>query len=520
LTNLGDSQRSRQLSGIAQAAIVCALLAALVFLSALWCFRRGYILYYGDAQAHLNISRSITDSRTPGYDQLGTVWLPMLHVICLPFVMNNSLWSSGLGGTIPVAVCFVVAGLFFYLAAREAYRSAVAAAVVVACFALNPNILYLASIPMTEAVFLAGLAVMLLALFRFRATQERKFAWLGVAAVWSMSLTRYDGWFLIPFASLGFALFTKNRRWLTLIAFGIVASFAPLYWTAHNWWETGRALDFYNGPYSPIAIQGSKSYPGYHDWGRALLYYSAAAELCAGWPLLLLGCIGAGCAAFKKVITPLFFLLLTPVFYVWSIHSSGATPIHVPQLWPFTYYNTRYGIAVVPLAAFAAGAIVLALPVRLRRFAFLLPLLSIAIWILRPSSETWICWKESQVNSIARRAWTNATADFVGANYHRGGTLARFSDLTGIFCRAGIPLAETLHEGNGPAWFAATSRPDLYHPEAWVIAQQGDFVSTAISRTGDTVYRVSDRVAVKDAPPIEIYRRTSGTSRTAGEKEQ
>jgi hypothetical protein len=286
-------------------------------------------------------------------------------------------------------------------------------------------------------------------------------------------------------------------------------------------WETGHALDFYNGPYSPAAIQGSKPYPGYHDWKLALLYYSAAAKLCAGWPLLLLGSVGLGCAAAKKVITPLLFLLLSPIFYVWSIHSSGATPIHVPQLWPFTYYNTRYGIAAVPLASFAAGAIVLALPPGFRRFAFVLPLLSIAIWIVRPSPENWICWKESQVNSVARRAWTIASADFMNANYHRGeGILTRFSDLTGIFCRARIPLAETLHEGNGPAWFAATSRPDLFHPQYWAIAQQGDSVSGAISRTANAPYRVSREVKVKDAPVTEIYKRDPEAAHIPGERER
>jgi Dolichyl-phosphate-mannose-protein mannosyltransferase len=521
LTNSGDSPRSRRLSGIAHASIVCALLGALVFLSAFWCFQHGYILYYGDAQAHLNISRSIVDSRTPGYDQLGTVWLPMLHVVCLPFVINDALWSSGLAGAIPVAICFVVAGLCLYLVARDFYQSSIAAAVVLACFALNPNILYLASIPMTEVVFLAGLMLMLLALFRFRTTQRKRFVLLSVAAVLSMSLTRYDGWFLIPFVSLGFGLFATNRRWPTLIVFMLIASIAPLYWIAHNWWETGRALDFYNGPYSPIAIQGSNPYPGYHDWKRAFLYYSAAAELCAGWPLLLLGCVGIVCAAVKKVFTPLLFLLLTPVFYIWSIHSSGATPIHVPQLWPFTYYNTRYGIAVVPLAAFAVGAIAFALPVRLKWLAFVLPLLSVAIWILHPSPENWICWKESQVNSVARRAWTTASADFFRANYHSGdGTLARFSDLTGIFCRARIPLAETLHEGNGPAWFAATSRPDLFHPNLWVVAQQGDLVAKAMNRTVNAPYRIVNKIAVKDAPVIDMYRRGTETRPISDQEER
>jgi hypothetical protein len=481
---------------------------------AVWCFRGGYILYYGDAQAHLNISRSIIDSRTPGYDQLGTVWLPLLHVICLPFVAKDSLWSTGLAGTIPVAACFVVAALCFYLAAWDAYQSSLAAAVVVACFALNPNVLYLALIPMTEVVFMTGLAVMLLAVFRFRETQKTIFVWLGVVAVWSMSLTRYDGWFFIPFASLGFARSAKHRRWLILIVFGAIATFAPLYWIAHNWWETGHLFDFYNGPYSPIAIQGSKPYPGYHDWKLAFLYYSAAAGLCAGWPLVLLGCLGIACAGLKKVITPLLFLLLTPTFYVWSIHSSGATPIHVPQLWPFTYYNTRYGIAVVPLAAFAAGAIVLAVPPELRRFAFVLPLLSVAIWIIRPSPENWICWKESQVNSVARRAWTAASADFLRANYHgQQGILAPFGDLTGIFCRARIPLIETLHEGNGPAWFAATSRPDLFHPELWVIAQRGDFASAAMNHATDAPYQAIHKIQVPGAPTIEIYRRSTARDR-------
>ena len=65
--------------------MICSL-TALVALFALLVLSHGYILYYGDAQSHLNISRGIIDSRTPGYDQLGTVWLPVLHLICLPFV--------------------------------------------------------------------------------------------------------------------------------------------------------------------------------------------------------------------------------------------------------------------------------------------------------------------------------------------------------------------------------------------------------------------------------------------------
>jgi hypothetical protein len=203
------------------------------------------------------------------------------------------------------------------------------------------------------------------------------------------------------------------------------------------------------------------------------------------------------------------------MFYVWSIHSSGATPIHVPLLWPFTYYNTRYGIAVVPLAAFAAGTIVFALPAGLRRYAFVLPLLSAAIWIVRPSPQNWICWKESQVNSVSRRAWTSASVDFFRARYQTGQgilTPASSGDLAGIFCRTRIPLAETLHQGNGPAWVAATSRPDLFHPALWAVAQQGDVVATAINRSVNSPYRITHKIQVSGAPAVEIYRRDIETS--------
>ncbi len=369
-----------------QALLVSIALLVLIACFAAWCFHSGYTLYWGDAQSHLNLSRSIIDSRTPGYDQLGTVWLPMLHVICLPFVANDLLWSTGLAGAIPTALCFIIAGLFFYLAARDAFGSGLAAAIAVSCFALNPNVLYLASIPMTEMVFFACLAVLLFALFRFAKTRKAKLIVLGVCASWFLSLTRYDGWFLIPFAAFTFAIFARRKRLIVFLVFSCAAILAPAYWIAHNWWEAGNALDFYNGPYSASAIQGKHSYPGYHDWPAAMGYYAMAGQLCCGPALALLGLIGVFCATRKKVLAPILFLSLTPAFYIWSVHSSQ-TPVRVPQLWPHDYYNTRYGIAVVVLAAFGAGAIVLALPPRWKRLAALLPLLSIMPWLIHPASR-------------------------------------------------------------------------------------------------------------------------------------
>src|SRR5690242_1429195 len=109
-----------------QAMAVVLLLAAISAAAVGWCTRHGYTLYYGDAEAHLNIARRVLDSRTPGPAQFGTVWLPLPHALMIPFVMRDGWWRSGLAGAIPSAACFVIAGAFLFAAARRIYASAAA----------------------------------------------------------------------------------------------------------------------------------------------------------------------------------------------------------------------------------------------------------------------------------------------------------------------------------------------------------------------------------------------------------
>ena len=95
-------------------------------------------------------------------------------------------------------------------------------------------------------------------------------------------------------------------------------------------------------------------------------------------------------------------------------------------------------LAALPALAFIVGAAA--------RFHKLLgPILlvgALSPWPIHPSPEAWICWKESQVNSEARRAWSEQAASFLQRNYKGGGIAASFGDLTGVFRRAGIPLRE------------------------------------------------------------------------------
>ena len=116
------------------------------------------------------------------------------------------------------------------------------------------------------------------------------------------------------------------------------------------------------------------------------------------------------------------------------------------------------------------------------------------------------------MNSNSRREWTAEAARFFEANYRAGdGILMSFGDAPGIFGRARIPLSETLHEGNGPAWLLATTRTDLFHPCKWAVAvmTKNDRISRAIDEANwkKTVYEAMLEIHTKDDPVVRIYRR-------------
>jgi hypothetical protein len=460
----------------------------------------GWTLYYGDAEAHLNIARRVVDSITPGYDRVGTVWLPLPHWLMLPLVRDDARWRSGMAGAIPSAACFVVAGMFLFWAGLRIFDSVAAAAAAMALFALNPNVLYLQSIPMTEPAFWAALMALLYFTVRGSAVGA------GLAAC-AATLVRYEGWFLLPFVA-GYFLLTAGRR--RAAVFAVLAGLGPLFWLAHNYWLNGHPLDFYDGPYSARAIQRGEPYPGLGDWRVAWLYFTTAARLCAGPALTWIGVAGVAAALVRRAFWPVLLLALPGVFYIWSMHSSGGTPIHVPLLPPYTYYNTRYGLAALPLAAVGAAALVSLMPARVRSWAAAVVVVAASFpWLLHPNPRNWVTWEESRVNSEARREWIRQAAQYLAPRYQAGsGILTSSGDLTGIFRQAGIPLAETLTGDNDLPWLAAVKRPCIFAWQEWAVAQQGDAVAQAIESNRSCIqYRLEKTIAVNGAAPVEIYRR-------------
>src|SRR6266702_3224052 len=137
--------------------------AAISIASFLYYVRHGDLLLYGDAVAHINIARRVFDSRTPGLLQLGTVWLPLPHLLMMPFLVSKWAWRTGLGGSVPSMAAYVIgtAGISRLARGALAFPSEPDVAARLAgwfaalIYAANPNLIYLQTTAMTEPLYLA-----------------------------------------------------------------------------------------------------------------------------------------------------------------------------------------------------------------------------------------------------------------------------------------------------------------------------------------------------------------------------
>ena len=517
-----------------QVVLGCMLLSLVALV---YCWQHQWLLLYGDAVAHLHIARRILDSRTPGFRQLGSVWLPLPHLLLLPFVQKMSWWRSGVAGAVPSMLFYTVACAGLLRLARIFMRPA-AALVAVACFALNPGLLYFCTTAMTEPLFLAEIvwAALLIALFTRHSARGRAEGLgrllLGAALVLVCAVyTRYDGW-IYTAAAWCVASFAVVRRrnvrerltgiWLLGTVLVLVA---PLVWIAYNARQFHDPLDFMRGPYSARAIElrtspaGAGHYPGYHHLRIAWLYFLKAAELGATVQhaadlLLLLVLAGVASLWMRRRagdgLGAALLLWLPLPFYAYSV-AYGSVPIFIPLWFPHSWYNTRYGMEMLPaFALFAAAALEGLMTWRprwsrwLTAGAFVL-LLANAVALLRARP---LVFQEAVANSRSRIPFEQALAQGL-TTLPTGSTLLMVtSDHIGAVQQAGLPLRQIINEGDYYAWRPALEAPA--RSAAYVVALDGDAVAHAVERHPEGL-ELEQVICSTGQPCARIY-----ASRTVG----
>jgi len=181
--------------------LLTGISAAISIGALIFYYHQGAILLYGDAVAHINIARRVFDSRTPGLFQLGTVWLPLPHLLDIPFIVNGRMWQTGVGASIPSMIAYVAGALGLYRLVRGLASRQVAWIAALIC-ALNPNLIYMQATAMGESLYLALFVWSAVYFAEFvhqvqvepdHAAKSLKKCGLVVSAA---MLVRYDGWFL------------------------------------------------------------------------------------------------------------------------------------------------------------------------------------------------------------------------------------------------------------------------------------------------------------------------------------
>ena len=373
----GDPEAVRPLvRGEGMPIFVASVILALISLGV--CYRHGYTLLYGDAVAHLGNARRILDSHYPGLSQLGGAWLPLPHLLMVPFVSDMGMWQTGLAAAPMSMVAFAASVVGIWRLSRRMMRLRWAL-VATLFYALNPNLLYLATTAMTEALFLAlfvwSVAITVEGVAAMRAGNaplvRARLILVGLLVL-AMVFTRYDGWVIgaAEWCCVAWQLWrcekALRRRLLPAFSvFTVLCAVGPSLWFWYNAHFDGDWLDFMRGPYSAKQIEQHTSRPGQHypGWRNPLVaavYFLRTAQIDTavwelGWGLLPASLYGVWISLSRRLqpavgARPESFALLLwlPLpFYIYSVAYSSV-PIFIPELRPHAFYNARYGMELLP----------------------------------------------------------------------------------------------------------------------------------------------------------------------------
>jgi hypothetical protein len=512
--------------------------------------RHGDILLYGDAVAHINIARRVFDSKTPGLLQLGTVWLPLPHLLILPFIVSKSMWQSGAGGSIPSMVSYVLGVLGIFRLVRTALSAGgdldETAKTVAWCaailYAANPNLIYMQATAMGEALYLAfsiWSVVFFVEYLRGSEKASRSLMKCGLC-LFAACLTRYDGWFLsvvvvgvvlalpllvrdarsgAPQASLPKSSSLKSpvRKSSTrapsvpasrsaILKFVLLVAAGPALWIGYNAIVYRNPLEFANGPYSARAINQKTGTvnPAQGNLLAAGSYFVKAAELNVGesswlgrlWLLLaLVGSLRAGFTGRGRWA----LLLWTPLpFYALSV-AYGSVPIFVPVWWPFSQYNLRYGLQLLPAFAVfvplgiswvAKTAVRLCdLPPRWSEWAAVATLPGVLLLAAASYSVIWrtdpICYREAAINMRGRVAMDRQLAGWFKSLPADSALLMYLGEHVGALEQAGIPLRRVINEGNHRVWKRPVDPDGLWER---ALADPAAYADYAVGFEGDEVW--------------------------------
>jgi hypothetical protein len=468
--------RIRQQQRIALVLGCAALLVGTA--AALFYARAGLTLSHYDARAHLVVARRIIDSLTPGWQQIGAVWLPLPHVLNMIPAQIDLLYRTGASA---VAMSVASTGVAAWALASLILRttgSRTGAITAVALLVLNPDVLYLQSTPMTEPLLFATTTAALALTGAWIDRGAGRWPHAASAMLAAACLTRYEAWpitacavaltaavllrrgsppartraacvELASWPAVAILLFVINSRW-TVGAWFVSSGF----FVAENTAALGHPL---------VALQQVRD--GLYGVSGTALVWSAS----AGAALVILAFIRSPARA--------------PLALVLALAGAAALPcLAYVQGHPF---RIRYDVPLVTACAAIAGAGVSLLWSRIRPIAAA-AVIALALVQARPLDPAAPMVSEAQLEAASQAGRRIVTTYLVA---HRDGrTIMMSMGSLGHYMQDlsadGFRIRDFLHEGNGDLWNYAVDDP--YGFAGWIAIEEN-------AEGGDALYREARR---------------------------
>ncbi|MBF8248406.1 MAG: PMT family glycosyltransferase, 4-amino-4-deoxy-L-arabinose transferase [Bacteroidetes bacterium] len=412
------------------------------------------LLYYGDSVSHIVAARKLVDWNDPGLHQMGTVWLPLPHLLLLTFVLFDSLFTSGFAGVIVNLTCLAFGAMLIYLLAKKPMeeKNAIPALLAGILFAFNPNILYLALTPMSELPFLLFFIGSAFFFHRWLTNiADRKAYYLCSFFIALATMCRYEGWVLPVFLSTVVVVLAlqgridRVERKTVIIGLAISLSGVML-WMGYNALRYGDPCEFSNARYYSAAAQAVTRPIRETVFLKPLnvlsMYYETAVRIYGFVPVWasILGIAFLFLKQNRHHILLFAFLALPPCFTLISLFL-GIAEIS-------EWFNTRYLVLLSPLVSISVMLTFKELAKRAKRRATLvigLAILLLFVFQWRTFSKEVVTYREAQYGFRWKQNPSAVKTGELLRSIYDEGTIAMMTGSAQehrIMITSGIPLRQ------------------------------------------------------------------------------
>jgi len=492
--------------------IIFTILSLVSIISYLYFLANGLGLAYNDARSHLDIARRVVENLQPGFAQLGSVWLPLPHLLATITVWNNFMWHSGLSGALESMVSYVATGILIYQILKVLNVSLMGRLIGVIIFATNLNILYMQSTAMTELLLLGTMTAGVYELIQWH--NDDNMLRLVKSSFWIMlsTMIRYDGWFLLGFATILIVIQAYRKHGYktaegVFFLFTTLASFGILLWIIWNWIIFKDPLYFIFGPYAAATQQQQIASAGLltteHNLPFSIKSYIYSVIYNEGMLQTILAVIGMGLFWLDKKISGSIKMasiaLLAPFFFNILALYLGQSVLFVQGLNGNSWFNVRYGLMMAPTIAIFVGYLVY----RVKNIKYILVLLVFFVMFFSFVNRDAVTiddaiYGASGKNVTQVSGWLNHNASNTP-----GFVLISVASHDAIIFSSGLQMSRFIHEGDGLYWTLATTHPA--HWARWIVLRTNDLSDQTFKLLRNNKEFRNDYVLIGKYPFADVY---------------